>query len=330
MARVTDEEADMHGEDTRVTLGTTDVEIPPLGIGTWAWGDRFVWGYQGDYTDEDVRAAFDAALEAGVTFFDTAEVYGLGTSERLLGRFIRERDASVTVATKMFPFPWRLGQGALHRALRKSLDRLGLERVDLYQMHWPTPLVPVTTWMDAMADAVDQGLVRAVGVSNYDMEQMGQAHNALTERGVPLASNQVHYSLLHRTPERNGVLKLCRDLSVTLIAYSPLEMGILTGKYTPETPPSGSRRFRYGRDELARVQPLLARMREIGAAHADADGPKSEAQVALNWTVCKGTVPIPGAKNARHARSNAGALGWRLTDDEVAELDERSAEVAFG
>ncbi len=307
----------------RVTLGNTDIAITPMGIGTWAWGDPVMWGYGRSYTDGDVRAAFDAAVASGINFFDTAEVYGLGRSERLLGRFIRESGQSVVIATKFMPFPFWLTKNALRRALRNSLKRLGMSRTDLYQMHFPLPPVPIETWMDAMAEAVEAGFVRAVGVSNYDMKQMGRAHTALAKRGIPLASNQVFYSLLHRDPEFNGVAQLCKDLNITLIAYSPLEKGILSGKYTPDNPPPGPRKRIYSREYLQKVQPLIAALRDFGDAH----GGKSPAQVALNWTICKGAVPIPGAKNVRQVQSNVGALGWRLRDDEVAALDELSLVV---
>jgi aryl-alcohol dehydrogenase-like predicted oxidoreductase len=307
----------------RVKLGNTDIDISPIGVGTWAWGDRFMWSYGKTHTDADIAAAFDAALALGINFFDTAEVYGLGRSERLLGQFISVARPPVVVATKFMPFPFWLTKNALRRALRNSLKRLGLAQVDLYQMHFPSPPVSVETWMGAMADAVEAGLVRAVGVSNYDMRQMGRAHNALATHGVTLASNQVFYSLLHRDPEFNGVVQLCKDLNVTLIAYSPLEKGILTGKYTPDNPPPGLRQRRYNHEYLKKVQPLIEMLREFGEAH----GGKTEAQVALNWTICKGAVPIPGAKNTRQVISNAGALGWRLTDDEIAVLDELSLAV---
>ncbi len=306
-----------------VTLGTTDLRITPLGIGTWAWGDRFFWGFGRGYDEADVQAAFQTSLAAGINFFDTAEIYGRGRSERLLGQFIRESGQSVVVATKFFPYPWRLRRADLLRALRKSLERLGLSRVDLYQIHWPNPPVSIETWMAGLADAVDAGLVRAVGVSNYNVEQMRRAHAALAERGVALASNQVLYSLLDRQPEQSGLADTCRELGVTLIAYSPLAQGLLTGKYTPQNTPPGVRRFRYTRQRLAQVQPLIALLRQLGEAH----GGKTPAQVALNWVMCKGAVPIPGAKNARQAQENAGALGWRLTDGQVAALDEISAKM---
>ena len=307
----------------RVPLGATGIQISPMGIGTWAWGDTWFWQYgKGGYTDADLNAAYQASLAHGITFFDTAEIYGRGRSERLLGQFARKAGWPVVITTKFFPLPWRVSKGQLMRALRHSLDRLGLESVDLYQMHWPFPPVSIDTWMDAMADAVQAGLIRAVGVSNYNAEQTRRAHDALARRGVPLASNQVDYSLLQRKPETNGLLALCKQLNVTLIAYSPLAQGLLTGKYTPQNPPPGLRGRRYG-GILARIQPLTGLLREIGQAH----GGKTPAQVALNWTISKGTVPIPGAKNARQAIDNAGALGWRLADAEVAALDAASAGV---
>jgi aryl-alcohol dehydrogenase-like predicted oxidoreductase len=227
------------------------------------------------------------------------------------------------VATKFAPLPWRLRPANLPRALRASLRRLGLPRVDLYQMHWAGSPVSIERWMDALAGAVDAGLVRAAGVSNYDAGQMRRAHAALARRGVPLASNQVQYSLLYRAPERDGVLQACRELGVTLIAYMPLHMGLLTGKYTPERRPGGLfRRFlpQARPQGLAQIQPLIALMREIGAAH----GGKAPGQVALNWVVRKGAVPIAGVRNARQAQDLAGVLGWALTEEEVGELDAAS------
>ncbi len=202
-----------------VPLGKTDIRIPPLGIGCWQWGDRFIWGYGGGtYSDTDIRAAFDAAIAGGVNFFDSAEIYGFGRSETLLGQFISETNANVIVATKFAPLPWRLTRGSLRGRLEKSLKRLGLARVDLYQVHFPMPPIPVETWADALADVVEAGLTRAVGVSNYSTAQMRRAHKVLAQRGIPLASNQVEYSLLNRAPERNGLLDACRELGVTLIA----------------------------------------------------------------------------------------------------------------
>ena len=298
----------------------TGLENVRLGVGTWAWGDRLFWGYGRGYSEADVRAAFDTSLENGVSLFDSAEVYAQGKSEAMLGKFIANTDQPVKVATKFMPFPWRLTRGSLIRALEKSLKRLGLKQVTLYQMHMTLPPIKIETWMEAMAEAQQRGLTEMVGVSNYDRSQTQQAYDGLTRQGVSLASNQLEYSLLDRHIEKEGLLQHCKDLGVKVIAYSPLAMGVLTGKYTPENPPGGFRSRRYSRALLERTLPLLKEMQKVGAEHAG----KSTSQVALNWVVCKGAIPIPGAKNARQAEENAGALGWRLTAEEVARLDELS------
>ena len=295
-----------------------------FGVGTWAWGDRLFWGYGSGYGSEDVRQVFYASLAAGIRLFDTAEVYGQGKSEQMLGEFVgdlpEETRSQVLVATKFMPFPWRLGRGSLLRALKGSLNRLKIQQIDLYQVHQPLPPVTPETWMGAMAEAVQSGRVKAVGVSNYDRDWMRRSYEALIREGIPLASNQVEYSLLERRVEKNGMLKLCKDLGVTLIAYSPLAMGVLTGKYSAENPPRGIRGGRYGRRLLEKTAPLIALLKQMGANH----GGKTPAQVALNWCICKGTLPIPGAKTIQQAEQNAGALGWLLSDSEVAALDEAS------
>lgn len=295
-----------------------------FGVGCWAWGDRMVWGYGRGYSEDDLRATFQRALALGITLFDTAEVYGLGLSEKLLGKFIRESNATVKVATKFMPFPWRLSRSSMMRALRNSLKRLGLSQVDLYQIHFPLPPLTVETWMSAMLDAYQAGLTVAIGVSNFNLQQTQRAYEMLARHGVTLASNQVEYHLLNREIEKNGLLKLCQEMGVTVIAYSPLAMGLLTGKYTAEHPPRGTRGGRFSRRYLERIQPLILQLRRIGANHDD----KTPAQVALNWVLCKGALPIPGAKTFEQIEQNAGALGWRLSDEEVQILDEISEQVS--
>ena len=304
-------------------LGTTPIEVSSLGVGAWAWGDSLTWGYGRGYGRDDVEAAFRASLEAGIDFVDTAEIYGMGESERLLGEFLRTTRKDAVVATKFFPFPWRLRQGDLIRALRGSLRRLGLSRVDLYQIHWPFPPLPARVWAEALATSVDLGLTRAVGVSNYNGRQMEETHRILARRGIPLASNQVEFSLLERTPERNGLLDRCRSLQVRVIAYSPLAMGLLTGKYTPHHPLPLARRRAFPWIDLHRLAGLIDALREVGQGYAG----KTPGQVALNWVMAKGALPIPGAKNAAQARENAGALGWRLTADESQHLEKIADEV---
>lgn len=290
-----------------------------IGLGAWAWGDRLVWGYGNGYADADVEAGFLTSIENGIRLVDTAEVYGNGRSERLLGQFLKKTDQPVIVATKFFPMPWRIRRASVTRALRQSLERLELERVDLYQIHWPSPIVPIEQYVEGLVAAHRLGLTRAVGVSNYDKNQMQRAITTLARHDIPLASNQVEFHLLNRRVEKNGLLARCQELGVRLIAYSPLAMGLLTGKYSPETPPAGMRGSRYA-SILKEIQPLIRLMTEIGQDY----GGKSPAQIALNWVICKGALPIPGAKNARQAEMNAGAAGWRLTAEQMKALDEAS------
>ncbi len=291
-----------------------------IGVGAWAWGDRIFWGFRQDYAEEDIFGAFQASIETGMVFFDTAEIYGQGQSEKFLGKFLKTTDVHTVVATKFMPFPWRFTGRALLKALKSSLQRLDLPRVDLYQIHMPLPPVKIETWMAAMAEASQAGTIGAIGVSNYDQSQTRRAFEALQHEGLRLASNQVEYHLLNRKIEKNGLLKQCQEMGVKVIAYSPLAQGVLTGKYSAENPMRGFRGSKYNRKYLEQVKPLIQLMKKIGLDH---DG-KTIAQVALNWTICKGTLPIPGAKNARQVQQNAGALGWRLTPADVAQLDETS------
>lgn len=301
---------------------TPSFVIPDIGLGTWAWGDRWYWGYGRDYDANDLRDAFQTALDAGLRFFDTAEIYGRGESERLLGRFEREMDAPVAVGTKFFPYPWRLRRGELAKALRGSLSRLGRDRIDLYQIHWPWPPRSIDTWVDALADVAEQGLAAGVGVSNYSADQLKRAADLLEQRGLRLVSNQVQFSLLERAPERNGVLEACRQRGIRLIAYSPLAQGLLTGKYGPGHAPSGVRWFRT-RWRLSHAAHLTPALKLVGERRG-----KSAAQVALNWLICKGATPIPGVKQPRHVQEAAGAVGWRLDAEEMAALE--AATSAFG
>jgi aryl-alcohol dehydrogenase-like predicted oxidoreductase len=306
----------------RYTLSGSDVSIPPLGVGTWAWGDRSTWGmggYDADLTRDSIKEAFQASVDAGVYLFDTAEVYGRGESERIVGRLLAEdpaRAASVVVATKFMPSPWKLEvRGALLKALRASLSRLGLPAVDLYQIHGPVSLRSHAVLADALARAHQEGLVKAVGVSNYSAKETRSMAAALQDHGMRLATNQIEFSLLRRVPETGGLLATCEELGVVPLAYSPIGQGRLTGKYSASNPPPGKRNFSNHPMEV--VDGVVAELRRIGEKY----GGKLPSQVALNWVMAKGAVPIPGAKNAKQAEENAGALGWSMDDDDLARLD---------
>lgn len=316
--------------DDRVMLGAgpNGLAVPKMGVGCWAWGDKTgVWGYGGydkSLSDETIAEAFKASIDKGVNFFDTAEVYGNGVSEEILGRLIKGLPAAqrekVTVATKFYPvdpgnnLPRLSLPKDLLSALDNSLTRLQMPSVDLYQIH--APLLPESpeSVADALAEAVKSGRAKSVGVSNYALAEMLPIYNRLDKQhGIKLASNQVELSLLRQLPVTGGLLRESRKLGVGILAYSPLAMGRLTGKYGKGNKPSGSRFF--GKAKPEQLEPLLASMAQIAEARG-----KTVAQVALNWVVCQGAVPIPGAKNAKQAADNAGALGWELTEEELRAL----------
>jgi len=286
----------------------------PTGTARWTPAQLAYGPSQGPVEEE---RALDVSLEAGVKLIDTAAMYANGASERRVGELARGRD--VILATKYPPSPFS-NLGDYPKALEASLARLERSCIDLYQAHFPSRRLPIPQLMNLMADAVEAGKVTAVGVSNYSAEEMRLAHAELARRGIPLASNQVQYSLLFRTPEVNGVLDACRELGITLIAYSPLAMGALTGKYSATTRAGGFRRFMpsFRGKAIYAVQPVVERLREIGVRYN-----KSPSQVALRWLIENETVlPIPVAKNSRQAAENADALSFSLTPDEVEDLSQ--------
>ena len=308
-----------------ITLGQNENSVTPLCLGTWAWGDKLFWNYGNDYGSEQVEQAFNAAIEAGITFFDTAEVYGLGLSEELLGQFMKKTDKQVQIATKFAPLPWRFSAESVSDALTDSLKRLQVQQIALYQVHWPfTFFLSQETLMNALATEVEKGRIRAIGVSNYSQNEMQEAHQILARRGIPLAVNQVRYSLLTRQVESKGIISTAKQLGVKILAYSPLAQGLLTGKYTPDNTinPTGARKIdpRFSKENLQKIEPVISLLRTIGEKYS-----RTPAQVALNWLIAQGNViPISGVKTAEQVKQNAGAVDWKLSDAEIVQLDQAS------
>ncbi|KAJ3325777.1 hypothetical protein HDU76_013127 [Blyttiomyces sp. JEL0837] len=307
--------------ETLIKLGET-VQIPPIGVGTWSWANP-EWGFgENGFDEASVTEAFEAIQKSSPVsaFYDTAEMYAAGASEKLIGKLIAshpsESDRIIT-ASKFIPLPWKISYpSSLLSALKDSLERCGLKSFELYQIHGPVHLRPIEVLADALAVAYKEGLVKAVGVSNYSIDEMKRMHAALAKHGIPLASNQVEFSLLRRHPETAGLIKAAHELGVVILAYSPLGMGKLTGKYSSSNPPPKSVQGRFGRVALDQLGPLLDTLNEVAKKYN-----KTASQVSLNWIICKGAVPIPGAKNAKQAEGNLGALGWRLSAEDVAKLD---------
>jgi aryl-alcohol dehydrogenase-like predicted oxidoreductase len=311
------------------TLGRTDIEITPIGLGTWQFAegkgfDRFVYKGLGSQVTGDI---VKAVIDGGINWFDTAEAYGWGRSERCLAGALTAAgvaDDDVVIATKWFPM--MRTAASIGRTIIKRKQCLKPYSISLFQVHQPIAFSPVEAQMDAMADLVDFGLIRSVGVSNFSAAAMRKAHAALQSRGLVLASNQVKVSLLNRGIETNGVLHAARELGITIIAYSPLEMGVLTGKFHKD--PSLLKSRPLGRREVLRAQlersrGLVNTLDEI----ADANG-VSAAVVALSWLVNfygDTVVAIPGATKVSQAEQNVTANELKLTEKEMAVIDEKSA-----
>ena len=315
----------------KTSLGRSQLKVPRMGIGAMTWGDPHglarlhpaQTAYGGAHGFDEEKRALESSIAAGVDLFDTAAMYSGGAAERRLGELARGQN--VLIASK-FPGGFSFKTEDLPKELEASLARLERSSIDLYQHHFPNKKVSIPKLMDLLADAVEAGKVKAVGVSNYSVEQMREAHAALAKRGIPLASNQVEYSLVHRQPETNGVLDACRELGITLIAYSPLGMGALTGKYSATKKATGLRRVmpNFKKKAMNAVEPVLELLRQIGERYS-----KTQSQVALRWLIENPIVlPIPGAKNGKQAMDNAGALTFSLTPEEVESLNVESLHQA--
>jgi aryl-alcohol dehydrogenase-like predicted oxidoreductase len=282
-------------EEPLRSLGATGITVSPLGIGTNKWTSG--------KNDQAVLEAFQAYLDEGLNFVDTAELYGQGKSERLVGACVKQDGRPTIIASKYMPLPFH----GLRKALDGSLARMGVPTIDLYYLHFP--LTNIEAVMDQLTQAVQEGKIRAVGVSNCNAKQIRRAAERLARYDIPLAANEVYYNLLHRQPEVNGVLDACRELNVALVAYMPLA----SGKLVSNT--SSSRRGK-GNEELQDTLQTIAQKRG-----------KSTSQVALNWLLQRSEliIPIPGATSARHARENADTLTWQLSDEEFRAIDQASS-----
>jgi aryl-alcohol dehydrogenase-like predicted oxidoreductase len=280
-------------------LGRSGISVPALGVGTNRW----------DASGPDqarLRDTLAAALDAGMGFFDTAETYNAGRSEIALGEAARADGRPVVLASKFAPFPYRVSAAQFASGLDKTLERLGRDSLDLYYLHFPYSPRGIGSWMTAMAGAVKAGKIRAVGISNCSVAQMRKAAGVLARYGIPLAANQVHYSVLHRKPETDGVLDACRQMDVALVAYRPLGQGAISAGS-----PTGS-----GPAAIADT------LREVAAARN-----ATAAQAALAWLLKRDAhvIAIPGATRPEHVRENSGALSLDLSGEEFAAIDRVSA-----
>jgi len=313
------------------TLGKTNIEVTPIGLGMmeFAGGGGLMGSAFPIIAQENKNATIKAGLDGGINWFDTAELYGSGVSEASLAIGLKtagKKDADVVVATKWWPL-FRTARN-IPKTIGERLRFLDGFSISNYMVHQPFSLSSPEAEMDEMAKLVETGNIRSVGVSNFSPERMRRAHRQLQKYGLPLAVNQVRYSLLDRAIEKNGVLETARELGVTIISYTPLESGLLTGKYhkNPELldKKPAFRRVMFRRN-MEKSRKLISALEEIGNRYN-----ATPAQVALNWIIyAQGdiVVTIPGVTNVRQAEENAGAMKFKLSDDDIAQLDEISRTI---
>lgn len=313
-------------------LGKSDLKVSPIGLGCWQFsqGQGMVGKYWGSLPQDQVEQIVRVSLENGINWFDTAEVYGKGASERSLAAALSslqvEREGYL-IADKWFP-AFRFA-GSIEKTFPKREEALEGRSVDLYQIHQPFSFSKVERQVEGMASLVKAERIRAVGVSNFDEEKMRRAQSRLDDEGIPLATNQMRYSLIDREIERNGVLDAAKELGISIIAYSPLGQGVLTGKFhgaedirTKAGPRKHMRRFKEKGLEVTRS--LVRILERIAETHG-----ATPAQIVLAWTVQRHgrlVVAIPGASSVGQAESNAGALKIRLSGPELEELAEAGSE----
>ena len=316
-------------------LGKTDIEVTPIGLGCWQFGQggNFVARFWSVMDQAVITDTVGAALKGGISWFDTAEVYGAGRSEKALSAALAHlavTPGQAVVATKWFPL-FRSAK-SIGSTIQVRADCLSPYPIDLHQVHQPWSYSPISAQMMEMAGLVKAGLIKSVGVSNFSARQMEEAHSVLAAQGISLASNQIRFNLLDRRIETNGILETARKLGVTLIAYSPLAQGLLTGRFheDPQLARKVPRLRRmngtYSARSLERSRPLIDEMRSIAKAHG-----ATVSQVALSWTVTfydSMVVAIPGASRPSQAEQSAAAMGLRLTDKELARIHDLSRVAA--
>ncbi len=297
------------------SLGNTGLKISQIGVGTWQFGDKW-WGWGKSYGEEDAVNAIRKAVELGVNFIDTAEIYGGGLSEQIVGRAIRDFREQVVIATKVWPT--HATYNGVIKACERSLKRLNVKYIDLYQIHWPNPIIPISQTMRAMEYLVKQGKINYIGVSNFSLKQLIKAQECL--KSEQIVSNQVKYNMIEREAE-SELLPYAEKEGITIIAYSPLAQGLLTGKYNPYNIPKDTVRrinILFDKPNLEALQNLIQLLRDIGSKYG-----KTPGQVALNWLIKRReVVAIPGVKNPMQAEQNADAGNFKLGDEDIKLLTE--------
>ena len=297
--------------------------LPKIALGAWSWGVGAAGGDQvfGNHLSaEELKPVFDKAMEYGLNLWDTAAVYGEGTSERILGNFVKDVDRKdVILSTKFTPQIAGDSPSAMQEMIDGSKKRLHTDVVDIYWIHNP---MDVERWTPDLIPLAKSGQIKEIGVSNHNLAEIKRANEILAEEGLRVSAVQNHFSLLHRSSERAGILDYCKENGITFYAYMVLEQGALTGRYNEENPfPAGTGRGESYNPYLKKLEALVDEMKMIGTRF-DA----SPAQVATAWAIAKGTLPIIGVTKTRQVEEAADAAQICLTEEEVGRLEKLGDE----
>ncbi|PWI47667.1 hypothetical protein CEE45_10395 [Candidatus Heimdallarchaeota archaeon B3_Heim] len=299
-------------------LGTSETKISQIGLGTWQFGSKG-WGYGKDFGKQDAIDIVHRALELGVNLIDTAEVYGGGKSEIILGQALEGYNREDFVIVSKF-LPTAIRPSAVNRALAKSLKRLKTDYLDVYLIHWPNPLLPLGATLQHMEKMVDEGLIRHIGISNFGLKRFQKAQSKMQKH--PIDVSQLNYSMA-KSKVKDLFLPYAEENNVTIMAYSPLGQGFLTGKYNAKNAPKGTRRMNrlYTKSNFKRAAPMLEELNTVAQLHD-----VSMAQVALSWLIKdKSVVAIPGAKNITQLETNIQASELNLTSSEIDQLNSQAS-----
>jgi len=321
--------------DTKILLrqlGNSSLKITPIGLGTWQFskGKGMAGSFWAKLDDSLMKEIVQVALDEGINWFDTAELYGKGESEKALSRSLETlnvKQGEVYIATKWWPV-FRTAR-SIGKTIGKRQEALHGFPIDLYQIHNPYSFSSISSQMKEMGSLIQKGLIKNIGVSNFSASQMKKAHDELQKYGLRLISNQVKYSLLDRGIEFNGVLNMAKELGISIIAYSPLKQGVLTGKFHEQPELLSGVGFRkytgaFRKSYLKKTLPLIEKLKETGARHG-----ATPAQVALNWAINYHgdmIVAIPGASKVKQAKDNAGSMKFMLSEKEMEELSNLSLQ----
>lgn len=297
--------------------------LPKIALGAWSWGTGAAGGDQvfgNNLAEKDLKPVFDKAMELGLNLWDTAAVYGEGSSERILGSFIGDicRE-DIIISTKFTPQIASSSPEAMQEMLNGSKERLNAEVMDIYWIHNP---MDVERWTPDLIPLAKSGQIKAIGVSNHNLAEMKQANEILGAEGLRVSAVQNHFSLLHRSSEKAGILNYCRENDITFYAYMVLEQGALTGRYDTEHPfPNGTGRGDSYNPHLKKLTALIEELKVIGTRF-DA----SPAQVAAAWAIAKGTLPIIGVTKVRQVEEAFQAAQIELDAEEISRLEKLGDE----